>query len=210
MRLAALAMIGAVVVAPGRHGCGSDPVAVHWAVPDGPGTRGVDLVGCLDWRVASFEAAAEGGGRADVVPGWTACGVQGWRQDGALRVVGPVVPIDGGAPSQVLDLGLPWGPIGGIGARIYADGRGIRIDQVVPGGPADQAGLAPGDRITEVGGQPTWGLTTTEFVRASTGEPGTDVELAVRPRGGDGEREVTLSRTRIPADWRSRTPCGGW
>jgi len=37
-----------------------------------------------------------------------------------------------------------------------ATGQGVRIEDVVPGSPAHQAGLRPGDRITAVNGQPIY------------------------------------------------------
>ena len=40
----------------------------------------------------------------------------------------------------------------GIGVTVYLTEAGLLVDQVINGGPAQQAGLAPGDLITAIGG----------------------------------------------------------
>jgi regulator of sigma E protease len=62
-----------------------------------------------------------------------------------------------------------------------------RIGELVPGRPAEQAGLRPGDRILTVGGTPvsTWNELVTEVQRS----PGRAVELRV-VRGGEGPEET--------------------
>jgi membrane-associated protease RseP (regulator of RpoE activity) len=207
MRMAGLAVFGLVVAAPGRPiGCnGPDEVTVQWTFPDGPGDHGVDVLGCLDWDVELTEAYSCDTGsssRATMAPGWSRCAVRGWRQDGALRVEGPVVRIDPRQASQVVDLGLPAGPIAGMGAQIRSLGGAIRVEQVVPGGPAHRAGIGPGDLILEVDGAQTAGMSSPEFVRVATGSPDTLVSYHVRHRDGRTDA-LRLLRKRIPANWES-------
>jgi S1-C subfamily serine protease len=83
----------------------------------------------------------------------------------------------------------------GVGVRTVADGSGkpvgVGVVEVVPGGPADDAGIRPGDVIVEVDGQPT---PTTEALGAVLAELEPQQQVPVRVlRGGDEEEvEVTL------------------
>ena len=48
----------------------------------------------------------------------------------------------------------PRSPAGRWGLSLRADGGRLRVTEVLPGGPADELGLAPGDRLFAVGGVP--------------------------------------------------------
>jgi putative serine protease PepD len=76
----------------------------------------------------------------------------------------------------------------GIQTSDAPTGTGAVIEGVVPGGPADAAGLQVGDRVLAVGGH---AISQSADVAAAVGRlaPGRDVQLSVR-RGG-GERTVT-------------------
>jgi Do/DeqQ family serine protease len=92
--------------------------------------------------------------------------------------------------------------------------QGVVIAEVWPGGPAESAGLAQGDVIAAVDGQPVYdegGLT----YRIGALKPGQGVPLTVR-RSGGGERTVTVRVEPPPAtpqpDERTiggRNPLGG-
>ena len=71
------------------------------------------------------------------------------------------------------------------------DGGGARVSEVVDGGPADDAGLRPGDVIEAVGGDD---VETPDEVRAAVDshEPGDSVEVRVRRDGDTRTLDVEL------------------
>lgn len=196
MRIAALAVVvGGASVTGEPMGCSDLPtqqdIEVTWSIPDGPGPSGVQLIGCHDWGAdvdhdgASFD------------PGWQRCAVQGWRQDGQLRVTSTPVKIASDADSIHVEFDLPSGPIGGMGAEVRSTGASVRIERVLPGTPAARAGLQAGDRVLAVDGNPTEYMSTDRFVRVVTGAPGSSVGLKVTSRSGEEIRDVHLIRQRI-------------
>jgi hypothetical protein len=68
---------------------------------------------------------------------------------------------------------------------------GFEVMDVVPGGPADTAGLRVGDTITAIDGRPAAGLSLPATrVRLKTEAPGSKLRLTVR--SGESNRETTL------------------
>jgi carboxyl-terminal processing protease len=84
----------------------------------------------------------------------------------------------------------------GVGLDLAAaDGR-LEVARVYPGGPAQEAGLLPHDRVARIDGRPADGLAAADAAERLRGEPGTAVELEIFP-GGDGmlpARSVRLTR----------------
>jgi carboxyl-terminal processing protease len=88
--------------------------------------------------------------------------------------------------------------LGDPGLELGGDGGLIR--NVVPGSPADDAGVAPGDRLVEINGQPVTNESPAELRTRLRGEPASRVTLGLL-RGSDGRRidvEVTRQRSDFP------------
>lgn len=72
----------------------------------------------------------------------------------------------------------------GITIQVTEDGKGYLITKVNEGGPAEAAGLLPGDRMVAVAGQSVLDKDTTETRDLVRGKPGTFVDITV-VRGGE-------------------------
>lgn len=81
----------------------------------------------------------------------------------------------------------------GIGITIEEQTDGVYVTGVLPGSPAEEAGVEAGERIASVDGEPTEGLTSGEVVELIAGEEGTDVVVGF-DMGEGGARELTLTR----------------
>jgi len=83
---------------------------------------------------------------------------------------------------------------GGIGIQISSDAGELKVISPLVGTPAYRAGVLAGDRIVEIGGKTTEGLTLSDAVKLLKGKPGSEVSLTV-VHEADGEREkVTVTR----------------
>jgi hypothetical protein len=89
---------------------------------------------------------------------------------------------------------------GGIGVLLDGDVAGARVISVVPGGPADKAGVKAGDVIVAADDRPLAGLGPEPVVATMRGPIGTSVRLAIA--SGRQRRTVTVVRgatAQIPA-----------
>lgn len=88
----------------------------------------------------------------------------------------------------------------GVGVTVsYASEEGLQIVEVTAGGPAEEAGLQPGELITAVDGFSLAGEARYEGANKIQGEEGTTVSLEVR--GTDGQtRTVEVKRTKLETD----------
>ena len=88
----------------------------------------------------------------------------------------------------------------GIGITILAreDSVGFEVTKVNAGGPAEEAGMLPGDVIMAVEGQSVENLTTTEARDLVRGEPGTQVLLTIERAGETFDLSVTRKEVQNP------------
>jgi len=86
------------------------------------------------------------------------------------------------------------GSFAGVGLRLSKSEEGIRIDEVIPNGPAERASLIAGSVITEINGLKTRGMKLGDAVKLLRGPVGTGVELAVLAPESASPQRVNLVR----------------
>ena len=89
------------------------------------------------------------------------------------------------------------GEFGGVGIEITMDEGEVKVIAPIDGSPAAKAGIKSGDFITHVNGTRIHNIDLTDVVDMITGEPGTDVRLAVVSPAEKDLREVTVKRKKI-------------
>jgi carboxyl-terminal processing protease len=89
------------------------------------------------------------------------------------------------------------GNFGGIGAEIGIKNNQLQVVAPLKGTPADQAGLKAGDKILEVDGEPTDGLTVQDAVKIIRGEIGSAVVLTIFQEDWNQTREIEITRANI-------------
>ena len=93
---------------------------------------------------------------------------------------------DGGADNEMA----------GVGAVLMPQPRGVVISWLVPGGPAQAAGLQMGDLIAKIDGIDAQALTMSDCVQRLRGPEGSRVTVVVA-REGAGSIEVVVTRKNI-------------
>lgn len=83
---------------------------------------------------------------------------------------------------------------GGIGIQIRPGEDCLEIVTPLVGTPAYRAGLQAGDRIIEINGQTTAGMSTEKAVEQLKGEVGSEVSIKVLAAGAKEPKVVTVSR----------------
>ena len=91
------------------------------------------------------------------------------------------------------------GQFAGIGASVQQKAGQIVIASVLPGTPAEKAGLKAGDVITGVDGQSTKGWTADEAVNRIRGKAGTHVRLEVSRNGQTLTVDLTRQEINVPS-----------
>ncbi|MFN2635786.1 MAG: S41 family peptidase [Gemmatimonadaceae bacterium] len=89
------------------------------------------------------------------------------------------------------------GNYAGLGIEVDLRDGWLVVVAPMPGGPAEHAGLQPGDRIIEIMGKPTKGWTNEEASKALRGKPGTLVSLKIERPGITEPLELTIQRSTI-------------
>jgi len=96
-------------------------------------------------------------------------------------------------PEEHTNLGVKTrGQFGGIGAEIREDDRRIRIVKVLPGSPAEKAGLKSDDLLLEINKQSTVNLRDADAQQLLRGP--VDTEVVVKVRRGEQTLFVTIIR----------------
>jgi carboxyl-terminal processing protease len=89
------------------------------------------------------------------------------------------------------------GRLEGIGAEVsMRDGQPVVVAPI-PGSPAQQAGIRPGDAIVRVDGQDVGDLTVEQVVNLVRGPAGTSVTLTLLHQGETTLSDVTITRAQI-------------
>jgi carboxyl-terminal processing protease len=98
-----------------------------------------------------------------------------------------------------LNQGLDGGDFGGTGIVIQVDDKTkyISVENVVPDGPADKAGIEQDDLITAIDGASTKGLSLQAASGRLRGKEGTHVTLTISRDGAAPVAPVTITRAKI-------------
>ena len=89
------------------------------------------------------------------------------------------------------------GTYGGIGAVVTIAGGNITVIAPIEGTPAKAAGIMPRDRILEINGESTEGMSLEEAVLKIHGDPDTKVTLQVLHQGEENPLTLVITRAEI-------------
>ena len=89
------------------------------------------------------------------------------------------------------------GRYAGVGIQMDVRDSGITVIATLPGTPAERAGIETADRIVEIDGKSTSGLTPDEALKALRGAAGTLVKVSVERPGIAARLPFTLTRAAI-------------
>ena len=89
------------------------------------------------------------------------------------------------------------GTYAGVGLRLDLRDGVVTVVNPVPGSPGERAGVRAGDRIVEIAGDPTHGLTAEEATKRLRGAPNTPVRFVVERPGVEGRIPVTITREEV-------------
>jgi carboxyl-terminal processing protease len=88
------------------------------------------------------------------------------------------------------------GRFSGIGLSVIEVKKGLRVAEVFPHSPADQAGIEVGETVVSVEGESIAGLPSAEATAKIKGPEGSEVTIGVRDKQGK-VRELTLERAEV-------------
>ena len=92
------------------------------------------------------------------------------------------------------------GNFGGIGVEFSMQEDTVMVISVVPGGPSEEVGIMPGDRIITVNDSVIAGVNmpTNDVVKMLRGDKGTEVTVGIQRRNRDGLIDFDITRGEIP------------
>ena len=101
-------------------------------------------------------------------------------------------------PNQFMQANIPMdGEYEGIGAWVDTSTEYLTIISPMPGSPAEEAGLQPGDEVIEIDGEDMSGLDGSLVIRKVLGPAGSSVVLTIQREGETTPFEVTVVRAKI-------------
>lgn len=89
------------------------------------------------------------------------------------------------------------GMFGGLGIQVDLVNGWLTVIEPLPGTPAAEAGLMSGDRIVEIEGSSTKGMSMYDAIKALKGDPGTQITVSVARQGEADLFERTITRAII-------------
>jgi carboxyl-terminal processing protease len=87
----------------------------------------------------------------------------------------------------------------GLGVELKADSGALLIVHVIPGSPAERAGIKDGDRITAVDGRQTSDMTTDQAAAMLSGEEGSTVRVVAESPGQRRELLIRREHVEVPS-----------
>jgi carboxyl-terminal processing protease len=89
------------------------------------------------------------------------------------------------------------GHFSGVGLSVIEVPKGLRVAQVFPNSPAEEAGIGVGDTVVSVEGESLAGKSSEEATKLIKGPEGTQVTLGVRGAKSGKTRKLTLTRAEV-------------
>jgi hypothetical protein len=187
-------LIGTMIDAETKAPLENGKVTVDGAL--GEGSSAVPLVTTAITRAdGGFELAGIAPGRRSVSAG---------AYQHHMMIVGPFDVADGARLGPITIELTPTAPgetprieLAGIGAALAAEGDVLRVDRVIAGGGAEQAGITAGDHVLAVDGTSVTALGLDGAIQRIRGPVGTQVILRIERAGS--EQDVAVTRTKIRA-----------
>lgn len=118
---------------------------------------------------------------------------------GMLKVLDPHSAYLNADELRILDSDTQ-GQFGGVGVEVDVHDGWMTVVRVMPGGPAQRAGVQAGDRLLSIEGVPARDVSIEDVLSRMRGEPGTQVRVQLRRRNVEAAVDVTLTREIIRID----------
>jgi len=116
--------------------------------------------------------------------------------DGMLKTLDPYTVYIGEKENDEIDL-VTTGKYGGIGVTIGLRDGYVTVINLLEGFSAAKQGIEIGDRIIEIEGKPTKGITLESIRQLVRGDPGTEMKLKIEREGEKKPLDFTLVREEI-------------